>query len=230
MDKNIFAAIVGITSILSLLYRVTPLAAGLSAICWIWLAHELIETSAELNRFREKHEALCRQMLILTEKNRDKEKTQNNEIPASEPEKEVPVCLIKRKGIARETPENAMFVRKAPDQSPKRKMPVRSYRGDDIPEDAVKRIENKFPVIDCDVCDQRSPAAETAELRCGTEAEISPSERYVPDPAPADSNKEDCCGLTEISGDIYAQVVPEGFSEEGYMETGIDPDHGPEIV
>lgn len=213
MNNNKIIGIAGFVSLFCFIYTASLFAAVLSVLCWVLLVRKLLQTDAELRESLKQNELAYKELALLNP-------SAGTDIPETghtcEAEREDIKCLIERKGMAKDVPEKACFVRKAPDQSPRRKIPIRSYRGEDIPGDVAARIEKKFPVIDAEIVDTATP--------------VGPAVHDKERPSENTAGHMDIKSMPAETGDIYINEIPDGFSEEGYMETGLDSARDPEII
>ena len=215
MNNNKIIGIVGFVSLFCFIYTASLFAAVFSVLCWILLVQKLFQTDAELQESRKQAETAYKEIRLLKA---------SAETDTAEPDnirntgQDSMECLIKRKGMAKDIPDKALFVRKASDQSPRRKVPVRSYRGDEIPGDTAERIDKKFPVVDAETVNiDAEPSVQTAGPDSGKEADNvtgEPNTKTTP----------------LYPGNIYVNEISAGFSEEGYMKTGLDSVKDPEIM
>lgn len=213
MNNNKIIGIAGFVSLFCFIYTASLFAAVLSVLCWVLLVRKLLQTDAELRESLKQNESAYKKLSLL-------KSSSGTDIPETghtcEAEQKDIKCLIERKGMAKDVPEKACFVRKAPDQSPRRKIPIRSYRGEDIPGDVAARIEKKFPVIDAEIVDTATP--------------VGPAVHDKERPSENTAGHMDIKSMPAETGDIYINEIPDGFSEEGYMETGLDSARDPEII
>lgn len=213
MDKNKIIGMAGFLSLLCFIYTASLFTAVFSVLCWILLVQKLFQTDAELQESRKQAETAYKEIRLLKASAGTDTAEPDNIRNTGQDSME---CLIKRKGMAKDIPDKALFVRKASDQSPRRRVPVRSYRGDEIPGDTAERIDKKFPVIDAEIVDTATP--------------VGPAVHNKERPSENTAGHMDIKSMPAETGDIYINEIPDGFSEEGYMETGLDSARDPEII
>lgn len=217
MNNKKAIALLGLISLLSLIYSISTFRIIFSLACYVFL-------------YIEWHRKATRKKFIsipstIPEIQLDPEQTNTQSTEETDCVKETDVFkeadyCIKRKNIAKNISEQALFIRRSIDQSPRRKVPVRSYKADNIPEEIIKKIEEKFSTVECEIINTEVIEPEAIEPEAIEPEVILFTLNNI------ENNIEESAAIEEEIPDseVYVKIpdeMPEGFTDVGYIDTGL---------
>lgn len=138
MNRYDTAALIGFISLFSIAGKISSLSFCLLLVCFISVYSGFLKSSGRtcwIVNFNSKREFIRTDSLLP-----EKEPVIDTETE----KKEIYECSIKRTGLSKSVSPKATYIGRSPDQTPRRKVPVRSYRGDRIVH------EDRFAVIDAE--------------------------------------------------------------------------------
>jgi len=224
INKFDAAVLIGLFLLLSVSGRSSPLRLPVILACFVFIYFGYLKASGRADKIAKK--ILDKQSISASD--RLPQSTCETEI-FTENTSEVPEYCIKRTGLSKSVSPGAAYIGRSPDQTPRRRVPVRSYRG----EGPLR--SGKFAVIEAETVQVPD------EADCGDKEIISDGAEILPDMADTARYEEirsEDMGKTE---DLHEKAdtektVPvakernrksdqlpsyDSFPEEGYIDPGL---------
>ncbi len=224
INKFDAAVLIGLFLLLSVSGRSSPLRLPVILACFVFIYFGYLKASGRADKIAKK--ILDKQSISASD--RLPQSACETEI-FTENTSEVPEYCIKRTGLSKSVSPGAAYIGRSPDQTPRRRVPVRSYRG----EGPLR--SGKFAVIEAETVQVPDEAG------CGDKEIISDGTEILPDMADAvryEEIRSEDMGKTE---DLHEKAdtektVPvakernrkgdqlpsyDSFPEEGYIDPGL---------